>query len=43
MYDVTRPSTFKSIDKWFDLMQEHGRGDVEVAIVSYCDVIMMSL
>ena len=34
MYDVTRPSTFKSIDKWFDLMQEHGRGDVEVAIVS---------
>lgn len=39
MYDVTRPSTFKSIDKWFDLMQEHGRGDVEVAIVgNKCDL-----
>ena len=34
MYDVTRPTSFKSIDKWFSLMQEHGRGDVEVALVN---------
>lgn len=34
MYDVTRPHTFKSLEKWFQLMSEHGRGDVEVAVVS---------
>jgi Ras-related protein Rab-12 len=39
MYDVTRPTSFKSIDKWFTLMQEHGRGDVEVALVgNKCDL-----
>ena len=35
MYDVTRPQTFKSLEKWFQLMSEHGRGDVEVAVVSF--------
>jgi len=39
MYDVTRPVTFKSLEKWFQLMSEHGRGDVEVAIVgNKCDL-----
>jgi len=39
MYDVTRAATFKSIEKWFKLMQEHGRGDVEVAVVgNKCDL-----
>ena len=34
MYDVTRPITFRNIEKWYNLLQEHVRGDVEVAIVS---------
>lgn len=39
MYDVTRPPTFKSLEKWFQLMSEHGRGDVEVAVVgNKCDL-----
>jgi len=39
MYDVTRPQTFKSLEKWFQLMSEHGRGDVEVAVVgNKCDL-----
>lgn len=39
MYDVTRPATFKSLEKWYQLMSDHGRGDVEVAIVgNKCDL-----
>lgn len=39
MYDVTRPQTFKSIEKWYQLMSDHGRGDVEVALVgNKCDL-----
>ena len=39
MYDVTRPQTFKSLEKWFQLMSEHGRGDVEVAVVRYYEFV----
>lgn len=39
MYDVTRPITFRNIEKWYNLLQEHVRGDVEVAIVgNKCDL-----
>ena len=32
-----RPITFKNINKWYNLLQEHVRGDVEVAIVSFIE------
>lgn len=39
MYDVTREETFESLRKWFNLVSQFGRGDVEVAIVgNKCDM-----
>nr|CAB3265356.1 ras-related protein Rab-12-like [Phallusia mammillata] len=33
VYDVTRPETYRNLDKWLDLVKEYGRDDVEIAIV----------
>jgi len=39
MYDVTREETFENLRKWFSLVSQFGRGDVEVAIVgNKCDI-----
>jgi len=39
MYDVTREETFEHLRKWFSLVEQFGRGDVEIAIVgNKCDV-----
>ena len=39
MYDVTREDTFEHLRKWFSLVSQFGRGDVEVAIVgNKCDI-----
>lgn len=39
MYDVTREETFEHLRKWFSLVSQFGRGDVEIAIVANkCDI-----
>merc|ERR1719205_157521 len=39
MYDVTRMETFEHLRKWFSLVSQFGRGDIEVAIVgNKCDM-----
>lgn len=39
MYDVTREETFENLRKWFTLVSQFGRADIEVAIVgNKCDM-----